>query len=787
MATRTFEEFINKSTSIQIDSRKRDWMENYSDKKRMKFKVVSVTEIDNISNAVKFLSSEKFVKFFVNALHLFAIFMTIGEDFAETLTLAEIKTIENCMCMLARPVLIIFDKTSSTEIYYMEPNDTCFRRFCIIKNKIVQDFTQNLYFVSTFAKAFDILNDSHTAIDKKIDKLQNEFIEAINGGSVLSLAFLSLFQNLRKLDLKVIVDRIVQANDCNAISACFDIPFNVSVQTKLSGNKTAVKLLLIEATKKGKEKIVGFILKKFRDVCYIDDGSLPQLAFKLNHFDILCKLLKANFAYPKEYLKIKVEELRENIKLGNLNFCKQFVKENPNIKCNYSAKIETIFTTALKHNKFEIFAFLESFYRKGNHDNDSRQLIDKLSVDNKNKLLEARKIFTRNNEKSYLYDLIKKSSHDGQHSNKINRRWLATIEKVWKILDTVPIVSTIMEIISRGKVANIHFLFATELVNDYDPTKTVNLNGITYTAEKKIVIGAKFFTEEGSFLKGLSILSHEMAHLAIHIIFQNGGLPYFNGRADLKLKFQKIVDKYCDLVLGEIIKDVYTNGYSEHEMIKELIVCVPEIETFHMNDTKELTNIKSRAIRLFTFYDEDVEKEFLNWLSLVGVRQEARELNDSYGKLDDLEENHKITSQDKTLTAEMKKFMKQKIVPKKKVQVYFSNKPQKVLADLYSQLNGDAEKLISSDFIFATLEPIECQSYFKEAMNCLEPHSLPELVIDASSYDKFQHSARKILPLIKTTSKTTIVAHNSINKQFLETIVFKLGVELSEKVLNFPE
>jgi hypothetical protein len=318
------------------------------------------------------------------------------------------------------------------------------------------------------------------------------------------------------------------------------------------------------------------------------------------------------------------ERFHEYIRAGDLDNCKRFLMENPGVNRVLDTKNRTAIGAALKNKQFLIFAFLELHNFKSSI--NTEKYLEQLSEDEEKDFAKAKMIFLRRNEKDYVYDLIYKSSYE-KTENEEDAFYTDIIEEAFKGLNEIPIISTIMKIISRGKVSRIHFLFQSNFVNTFDPTLEGDHYGVTDALSNTITIGAKFLTETDSLAKGLSILAHEMAHLAMYTAFKNEGKPYDEGNSEHELRMEVLENGCFDSrTVNEIINDVFTNGYPPHKIINELIVSVPEIETLYRGQ-KKLGAIKRSFKSLFDFYSV-VNGIFQKRLLSLEVKQAAFELNE---------------------------------------------------------------------------------------------------------------------------------------------------------------
>jgi hypothetical protein len=152
--------------------------------------------------------------------------------------------------------------------------------------------------------------------------------------------------------------------------------------------------------------------------------------------------------------------------------------------------------------------------------------------------------------------------------------------------------------------------------------------------------------------------------------------------------------------------------------------------------------------------------------------------------IDELEERKIEAPNMFLMTAGMANFMKPDKRSNQKVTAIKTSTPEKVLMAIYSELQYKFKQHLPYNCIFADMLQINFDNYITESLRCIDIDEIPELVLYAEDFDKFQHSPYKMSKLIKNTRKTIIVYSDQKVEQFLKTIEFELEIKIPVKAIN---
>ncbi|KAG5670787.1 hypothetical protein PVAND_001027 [Polypedilum vanderplanki] len=229
------------------------------------------------------------------------------------------------------------------------------------------------------------------------------------------------------------------------------------------------------------------------------------------------------------------------------------------------------------------------------------------SCENISKILKfINKWYKRNIDNQETEQHIKKlvgkslSSHYGP---------LNIIQNCFEFLNEIPQIKLILKFVAKNENLQIYFDFQRESVKVLNNQQERLIKGHVFLEPSVIYIAAKNLLKKTSRLKVLSILAHEMCHLALFIVYQNSANPYeINNEFD-KRKFEKIFEK-CDKLKEEerSIKNVF-KLYNEENYHKELIVKVPELLVYYFNDDVKFFEIFVTFKFLFDYFDENIVKD----------------------------------------------------------------------------------------------------------------------------------------------------------------------------------
>ena len=107
---------------------------------------------------------------------------------------------------------------------------------------------------------------------------------------------------------------------------------------------------------------------------------------------------------------------------------------------------------------------------------------------------------------------ILKSKLRSGHNNK---RHYGTVLKLYKKLDTIPEISTILKVVEQSELHEIFFHFDRDSIVDLEPTLSSKTRGTC-----KITQGCLYISgQQESQLVGA--LAHELTHLAMQVCYDN--------------------------------------------------------------------------------------------------------------------------------------------------------------------------------------------------------------------------------------------------------------------------
>nr|XP_033328163.1 uncharacterized protein LOC117221368 [Megalopta genalis] len=314
--------------------------------------------------------------------------------------------------------------------------------------------------------------------------------------------------------------------------------------------------LLAVAAKNGRKDNVDFFIQCGIDINHLNKlkESAVDLAWDNKHYDIVLALLEADSNLPnrfdltvlnegnaqkelKEFVVERWNSFHKQIKENCLEDIKDITNAVQGRNLYLNSEGQSAMFTALVNKRFKIFAFLKSagFMFKNE---DEEECINKLTQVEKDMLrIVMISKFPQIDDEHILYLTSKSRSRSEKPDDK------ERIEKLYRSLDAIPEVSTILKVVQYIDYLDIVFDFDNENNNDINPTAS---KGTTDYSNGKIYITAKI--EENEVL---GTLAHELTHLAIqpHILAQyhdEGRRWLLNTDEEIKLLF----DYYSDQAEG---------------------------------------------------------------------------------------------------------------------------------------------------------------------------------------------------------------------------------------------
>jgi len=151
--------------------------------------------------------------------------------------------------------------------------------------------------------------------------------------------------------------------------------------------------------------------------------------------------------------------------------------------------------------------------------------------------------------------------------------------------------------------------------------ETSNSLGLTRRINKWIFIGAKLSDKKREQqIKG--VLTHELCHYVICLVYNNKFLPYYEDALDIRDKFEEVVNvidkwsaegsEYPDDECNENISSVFT-CYDPHKFHLELIVRAVQIQVEFDDDEVKSKYLIEKYEKLFDFWKEHVLPDLQNY------------------------------------------------------------------------------------------------------------------------------------------------------------------------------
>jgi ankyrin repeat protein len=388
----------------------------------------------------------------------------------------------------------------------------------------------------------------------------------------------------------------------------------------------------------------------------------------------------------------------------------------------YDHTNQSALMTALTEGQYELYALLQSEGLMAGKNEELSEVIEELADDQKHRLKQAKlQYFGKTDDSHIIYLLSKSRLGIGQEKKE-----LGTILELYKKLDAIPEISTILKVVEHCEGAVIIFDFNRDSVIDVDPTKCSATRGASYFETSHIYVGAKDHSTV------LGTLAHELTHLAIQVCYNNQCNPYEALDAQKKCAFDKIVAK-CPRGPGidNIIDRVF--NYKKCDWSAELIVCVPHLLA-HYKEEQGKQLLTQQAPELFSFYKQHTQEDLRNFVANVAAvkaRRQVQHVNGLLGKLDEIERSNVWLSDECLLNDD--------IINVQDIQILGSSLPRLTLLNLYQVLKRKQLSIsdIKSGYIFVSAKQFKNQKIARSVLEAFQAVVHPTLIIDCSyEYDK---------------------------------------------------
>ena len=519
--------------------------------------------------------------------------------------------------------------------------------------------------------------------------------------------------------------------------------------------------------KNGRTDSIEFLIQVGADVHCLDAShkSASDYALEGQKFDNLLVLLQNDAPFPNNFdaIFVGLDELKrikedrkeffDSIRFAAIRKISNFNKIYSKLQVCYNLNNETALSTALRHEQFEVYAYL--LFKKFS-DNKHELLRRNLGLCQKNAItLAIQRYFSRPVD-SHVFFLYSKSRF-GLDQETPERA--AFIQNLYEQLNAIVDISPILKVLEHTNSLSITFDFNNRAVANIDFTQVDRTLGVCYFISGRIYVGAARPANEV-----LGTLIHELTHYAMQIIFDNQSQPFDASDRPTRQRYTEILmecnkqDKNHSL-----IKNVFQN-YEANVWNQELIVVVPQLIALG-----ELDNLLTNYPKLYEFYIHNVlpkARLLTNDPLDFQNRREIQNLNDRLGVFEAIQK-----SQPKLHKKDL--FSSQNIRTQN-VKILVSKVPKLVMENIYQSLTNDVPSSeIKSNYIFAKLSDCAISTNVTGICN-LSATALP--VIDGSNFEDDLLSmiryARKFIIVVDSEVSATQAVQN-LNDRSVEVINVK--------------
>jgi ankyrin repeat protein len=446
-----------------------------------------------------------------------------------------------------------------------------------------------------------------------------------------------------------------------SLSAMLNLPIISSAEEHFLSNKEKELLTLrndlgdsplLIAAEKGRHETLQFLICCGADILCHRPGNgkitAINLAWDKECYENVHVLLEADSPFPDEFALCDVEYGENTTSLMKLvedrqNFhqalteglqvtLKAFIKNHPRLKCAYDPSNQCALTTALKAGQYELYALLQSEGFSAGTDEQLSVVLDGLTREERESLKQHKlKYFGKQVDSHIIYLLSKSRLGFGSK----NKKDFGVIRELYKQLDAIPEISTILKVVEQSEVSEIIFDFDRDSIVDLDPTQSSTTSGVCDYRAGHVYVGAKDQSEL------LGTLAHELTHLAMQVCYDNECNPYEESDERTKSYFDEIVSHYSKKKgMDSIIERVFT-VYGESSRPSELIVRVPHLLARYSGEQdKQL--LTQQAPELFHFYEQHTQedlKRFIEDHACIKARHQILRLNKLLEKMDEIKQS----------------------------------------------------------------------------------------------------------------------------------------------------
>ncbi|XP_070501248.1 uncharacterized protein [Chironomus tepperi] len=345
-----------------------------------------------------------------------------------------------------------------------------------------------------------------------------------------------------------------------------------------------------------------------------NDITAQNLALKNQHFEILLKLLEANFKFPESIDKnqcpeginkfiVASEEFHEAIKANNLQKLQFFLEIYPKLRHFYNFSNESAMKVAVDYKQMKVYELLVAKNLSFGPHEDTDKIWNSLTITDREDLHDIHIKYLKDMPEKHINILMANTSFSHDEIDEENRRSL--VFRAYQTLNDDPRIKIILKVVAATKIFHIVFDFYRDSTYRIDPTTSAGTTG-TFYFTGRVLIGAKQLLSPETQHETFGTLAHELCHYAVYVIFENKANPYPAHDKDAQKNFQNILDICAqNKDKEEVIKNVY-EFYRKSEQPSELIVRPAHLIALYRQDPEKLKEISEIFQDLFDYYEKIV-------------------------------------------------------------------------------------------------------------------------------------------------------------------------------------
>ena len=360
------------------------------------------------------------------------------------------------------------------------------------------------------------------------------------------------------------------------------------------------------------------------------DLNIQDVALKNRHFELVQALYGEDLplpmpgdveSYPEWFMDFVrlIDEFSFMIEVDNLEKVEEIYTKLPKTRHLYNLSNESALKVAVKSSSFKCYEFLVSHKHTFAPNEDPEELYEELEYEDQRTLREIHNKYTQESPEKHINVLMTNSfiAHDvtdAEHKLKIVRR-------AYRALNSNIIIRIVLMVVAASKNFKIIFDFNRDSVNVADPTATSNTQGLFYTSGR-IYIGAKQLLNEATSNETMAIISHELCHFAMNLVYGNDARPY---KANDNMTIQEFEDISVQCAANndkEEVVDIVYEHYPPDMHHAELIVRVVHLLALYSKNPEKLAEVRGIFSSLFDFFEKKVVPDMKDALPEIEGRAE---------------------------------------------------------------------------------------------------------------------------------------------------------------------